>query len=243
MKIEVVSSCWRYWRALCFHLSQYVLHPPARCHVTATVCYAFSDALTVRALGYFNEFGLCGALSGNVQFNFEPFAEADLMRRAIARNSIALECKADWIVFTDVDYLYPGQALDQMAAELEASGDSLCYTPCVLQSKTHYDGECELARVGNGPAVLDVDSSLYELKKLARPIGGSQIVRGATARRLGYVPEHPEFHRPCKVWQRTFEDVVFRKECGLPIRGLQTVGGVHRIRHSKRGRTDLLCEN
>ena len=238
MTLQLVVSCWRYWRSLTFHLSA-LAHPVFECKVIATVAYCPEDDQTVRVLSFFDRY----VRPPGIVFDFVPFARPRLMRRAIARNLAALTTSADWVIFTDVDYIYPGHVLDEMSKALLGARNALLFTPCIEQSTTHSHGELELARI-SCPGLYDLTPELYSPIPLTRPIGGSQIVRGETARRLGYVPAMSKYHRSSDRWRRTFEDTAFRRACladGLEIIALPTLG-IRRIRHAQRGReTD--CEN
>lgn len=245
--IEVVSHCWNYSRLLTFQLSAFALYPPTRNKLTATVFYSLDDADTVRVIQFFD-----GMPIPNVTWNFRPLETPRLLRRAIGRNSAALQSTADVVMFTDCDYIYREFALDRITEAMigpESSGDiepakRLGFVRRHHASISHESGDAEIESINTTLRTchaVDVCLDRYETSKLNRPIGGSQIVTGDFARRHGYLPESRRFQRPAGKWERTFDDRAYRGYCheigGLqdfPIDCLQ----VYRIRHSKRGRFD-----
>lgn len=246
MFIEIVTSCWHYPRALAFHLSGLVtadIRPGDQVRCVVFFCEGQEDLETVRVLEWFIK-----RIGADPQRQILPLSmpRRQLMRRAIARNLAATTTRADWLVFTDVDYIYGGQSLVSIAGELDGFGDRrvLCYTPHVRQSICHAAGDAELARVDLSNLALLRLGTDYESKPIARPIGGSQIVPGSVAREFGYCPAS-RHQSPADNWCRTFEDVEFRSiltRSGIPIIPLSACG-VHRIRHSERGRENVGCRN
>lgn len=246
MLLEIVTSCWHYPRALAFHLSALAtaeIRPGDQVRCVVFFSEGMEDRETVDVLTWFIK-----RIGADPQRQILPLAlpRRQLMRRAISRNLAATSTRADWVVFTDVDYIYGGTSLVNIAGELERFGDRwvLCFTPHVRQSICHEAGDAELARVDlSNLAVLRLGTD-YESKPIARPIGGSQIVPGSVAREYGYCPSgrHQE---PAENWCRTFEDVEYRSiltRSGIPIVPLAACG-VHRIRHSDRGRENVECRN
>ena len=242
MIVQIVSSCWRYWRCLNYHLSAVALDPPRSSTVVVSVAYSVEDEPTIRVLDHFS-----GMSIDRVVWDFRPMDRTHLMRRAIARNLFAKSAIGDWLVFTDVDYIYSGTVVDSLALDLSrldcGSGKVLAYTPNLCQSVDHAAGDAVLSRVAKpGPLVL---GGHFDRNAITRPIGGSQIVSKATATEFGYVPDLVKFQTPCDTWQRTFEDVAYRQDLlrgGAMVTPLRTTG-VTRIRHSKCGRETVGCEN
>jgi len=246
MLLEIVTSCWHYPRALAFHLSGLAtaeIRPGDQVRCVVFFCEGQEDLETVRVLEWFIK-----RIGKDPQRQILPLSmpRRQLMRRAIARNLAATTTRADWLVFTDVDYIYGGQSLASIAGELDRFEDRrvLCYTPHVRQSICHAAGDAELARVDLSNLALLRLGTDYESKPIARPIGGSQIVPGSVAREFGYCPAS-RHQSPADNWCRTFEDVEFRSiltRSGIPIIPLSACG-VHRIRHSERGRENVGCRN
>jgi hypothetical protein len=99
--LETVAHCWQYERCLAFHLSAFLLHPPADCRLRATVYFTPKDFPVVATLEHF----AAQPLPANVEWNFQPIGPGRLRRRAIGRNLAALATPADFVLFSDVDYL------------------------------------------------------------------------------------------------------------------------------------------
>lgn len=231
--IEIVSSCWRYDRCATYHLSALVLNPP-KTPVRATVYFCEDDAPTVSVLEYFS-----GRAVPGVVWDFRALPRQGLMRRAIARNDAANRTQADWLIFTDIDYLYSGQAVDEIAAGLSGADDWKLYFTRHILTTTQEAGDALIDAV-SAPGLYATDGAAFAPTTLPRAIGGSQIVSGRLARKAGYLPNHKRFQKPHDSWRRTFEDRVFRtvlaeKHAAYQSR-LTEAKSVARIRHTKRGR-------
>jgi len=235
LTLETCVSCWQYESLLRYHLSALALYPPEKCRVTCTVHYTAEDKPTVNVLEEFLEIRV-----PNVVWNFIHLRQPYLMRRAIARNDACLRTSADFILMGDVDYILRGSVLDEasgvLAAECQKS-PAIMFPPFVLASREHCDGDAEIERAKRG-GVIDIDQSLYSVKEVPRAIGGVQWIPGDAARRIGYLPHSQKFQKPQAVWKQTYEDVEFRRTCGLRHVSVD-VKGIYRIRHSRRGRTDI----
>lgn len=232
--VEVVSHCWNYRRLLTYQLSGFVLYPPTQSSLVVTVFHCDEDRDTVATLDYF----LSHAIE-NVRWQFLPMQRRLLLRRAIGRNRACKSTLADVVLMTDCDYVFRGDAIDTIASSmLTADSPRLGYVREHIASKSHDDGDAEIARVVS-PGTYDVDPWRYEPSRLRTAIGGAQIVLGDWARANGYLPDSRRFQRPASEWKRTFEDVAFRKSCGLDTLPINCSSSVYRIRHSKRGRHDI----
>lgn len=238
--IEIVTSCWRYDRCLTYHLSALVLDPPTA-PVRATVYFTEEDDATVATLDYFAQRGIPG-----VSLAFRPLPRQSLMRRAIARDDAAKRTQADWLIFTDVDYLYSGTALREIQAELFGADDRKLYFTRNILSTSQEAGDALIAAV-TAPGVYATDGASFEAATLPRAIGGSQIVSGQVAKEVGYLPGHKRFHKPHDTWRRTYEDKAWRQAIAanhqVYAARLTAASKVARIRHSKRGRFDQGCRN
>jgi hypothetical protein len=241
--LEIVAHAWRYERALTFHLSALVLYPPAHCRALAVIYYAPDDLPVIDTLNFFARLPRPSSPPA-VEFDFRPLAPELLCRRAIGRNMAARETRADFVLFSDVDYLYGPGALDSAAeklAEANQNGPKCCYSIYLQSSIDHAAGDAELARVDR-PQVIAVDPSQYEPQRLVTAIGGSQWIPGSLAREKGYLSDGHRYLRPVDTWQRTFCDAAARRNWLAPIVGLE-VPNVYRLRHSLRGRFDRDCRN
>ena len=88
------------------------------------------------------------------------------------------------------------------------------------------------------PGIYSIHPPDFTPETNIRAIGGIQLYRGSVARERGYLPDHPKWQRPARKWERTFCDSFFRRELGT--RGVPVdVVNLYRLRHSKRGRTDI----
>jgi hypothetical protein len=237
--LEYVAHNWRYERLLTLSLSSFVLHPPKTCRVKVTICYCPEDEPAVRVLDYFA--GLPPV--ENVRWNWMPMDAPRLCRRAIGRNIACKESTADFLLLSDIDYIFGPGALDVAAAKLaeaNASGPKLCWPRKIRASVSHEDGDAEIARVTE-PGVYDLKGN-YEPSILVAAIGGCQWIPGNWARERGYLPNHPRYQQPSEIWQRTYCDKNFRRQSGLPEIPLR-IPNVYRCRHSSAGRFQVGCRN
>lgn len=240
MKLEIVAHCWNYSRLLALQLSSLALHPASWLEWSITVFCASDDEdrNTNRIIEFFRE-----QLPPDSLHRWQlPINR--LMRRAIGRNLAAEHTAADWVWFTDCDYLFGAGCLDSLADLLAGDAEgtattlpigNLIFPRTVLSSWEYGDGEAEIRRVDPlRPAVVPVDWSYLVPRQQSRAIGGIQIVRGDTCRSIGYLPGHVRYQKDAERWQRCHEDKAFRAAIGtdgvaVPI---QNVG---RIRHSVSG--------
>lgn len=229
MKLELVSHCWHYSRPLIFQLSSLFLYPPRSLQVTMTVVHSPSDANTVAVLHYFASI----PTPAHVVLRPWPLADELVTRRMIGRNQVALATEADWIWFTDCDYVFREGCLDAIGAWEPASGRQLFFPQSVHQSRDHASGDRELDRVFAAPSVMDITPSEYEPKQYSRAIGGVQVVSGALARELGYCRDSRFQLVPSAAWVPTKDDIWFRRVVGTPGKPMP-VPNLYRIRHSVR---------
>lgn len=237
ISVETCATCWRYDRLLRYHLSALVLYPPAKTLVRCTVCYSSEDELTVDVLEHFGKVEM-----PNVTWNWHEMDRERLMRREISRHEIATTTTADFLMFTDIDYLFRGTVIDSLADEMAAATrrePKLMYIRNVLSSRSHEDGDAEIERADCN-LVIDVEDGRYSPAKIPRAIGGCQFLPGRTANGIGYLGDHARFQKPSERFRRCFGDTVFRKTCGVSQCQLKSLG-VYRIRHSDRGRVNAEC--
>lgn len=244
--VEICSSCWNYHRLLCYSLSAYVLYPPKTAAVTVTICHAppADDPLTSQILHWF----AANHNPPNITWRWLEFSTPELMRRAISRNFVARRTTADWMWFTDLDYLFRRDTIDTILAAMQrecgnAGAPRMVAPTYLLSSKSHEAGDFEISRCNNPPQIVDIDESLYERIRLPRPIGGTHWIPGDVARRHGYM-RRSRFQRPAESWQRTWEDAYFRVFCQRKgVKPVQVeIPNVWRIRHGQRGREHTGCK-
>ena len=230
MKLELVTHCWHYSRPLIFQLSSLFLFPPREVSVTMTVFFTESDRNTAQVVDHFS------SLAAPPNVHLRPWAlPGDMVtRRMIGRNLAALATDADWIWFTDCDYAFREGCLDGLADWHVDPSVQLYFPRQNWISRSHDSGDQELQRVASEVSIVDICADEYELAGIPRAIGGVQIARGDTARRLGYCRDS-RFHRvPSPTWVPNRDDIWFRKSLGT--RGTPMhLPGLYRIRHSARG--------
>lgn len=244
LTLEVCAHSWQYERATVFHLSAFALHPPQDCRLIATIFYATEDEPVCRVLDYFGRLSI-----PNVSWNFRALSPAALCRRAIGRNMACRESQADYLLLSDVDYLFGAGALDA-AAELmpaacaaDPAGPRLMFPRRLESSISHADGDAELARVDlERLDLIAVDPTKYVTTRLPRPIGGAQWLPGGFAREKGYLPDGHRLLRREERWRQTIEDRHCRGYWGIPRHALE-IPNVWRIRHGSRGRSEIGCRN
>lgn len=229
--VEIVSHCWKYASMLQYQLSSLILYPP-RCRVEMTVFTAEQDQRTIDCVKWFAELA---EKPPTVTMRAWVLPKERLFRRAIGRNVAALATQADIVWFTDVDYLFGEGCLDALA-DKHPLPDALSYPKVVRKQNKHAIGDAMCAeRREEGFAVVDIDHGDYHDKVQRRAIGGIQIVRGDTCRRLGYVP-NSKWQKPADTFQSCRGDIAFRRAvaCGPGV-GID-VPNVFRLRHSDCGR-------
>jgi hypothetical protein len=197
-----------------------------------TVFYSNDDKGTMAVLDYFSPLEVT-----NVTWNFQRLTKQKLFRRSIGRNLAALATTADWIWFADVDMCFRKGCISRLAGLTHDADTEMVFPRWIMISRDHATGDAALDIAKASPRVLDVDPAQFVPHRYQCAIGGIQIVRGETARRLGYNRDSCRFQRPLTRWQRTFDDVVFRKSLGnaaVPVE----LPELYRFRHARHGRRD-----
>lgn len=230
LRVEIVSHCWIYHHLHAYQLSSLALFPPREVDVTMTVFHSDADRSTVELLRYFGAMDVPG-----VDWNWQPLPERELLRRAIGRNRAALASRADWLWFADCDLMFRDDCLDSLARRLQGSRDALCYPHQEFVTPLLPPDHPLLSAAAVAPRVVDVDASLFAPRRITRAVGAYQIVHGDVARATGYCAALPSYQVPTDRWRKTYEDRAFRwllRTEGVPV----AVPGIHRIRHSEKGR-------
>lgn len=230
LTIEIVSHCWNYHHLHAYQLSSLVLFPPRDTDVTMTVFHSDADHATTALLRFFGELEVPG-----VTWNWCPMPAAELMRRAIGRNRAALATRADWVWFADCDLMFREGCLDALASGLQGRQDVLCFPRQEFVTPLLPADHPLLTAAADQPRVVDVDSGMFSPRTITRAVGAYQIVHGDVARAMGYCAALPSYQLPTDRWRKTYEDRAFRwllRSEGVPVE----VPGIHRIRHSAKGR-------
>lgn len=239
MQIEIVTHCWKYWRALTYQISSLILYPPAYCDVLLTIyCNPSEDANTAKRLEQIAGW----KLPHNVRYREQVLEKKLLCRRAIGRNKAALATEADLVWFIDCDMTIGDGALDALSNQTWLRTDGVLFHPRHVGVPTQERGDEILMDATEVDGPCDVDPEDFGTMRYNRAIGGVQIVDGDVCRKDGYIPKSRRYQRPADEWARTFEDKAFRHH----LNGLYGSGSglrlqlpnVRRIRHTKRGRLD-----
>lgn len=231
MHVEIVTHCYRYPSLLRYQLSSLMEWPPSDVEVTATVFFTPADEETAEVLRWCGEHDVPG-----VRWNWRAQPAMELCKRSIGRNLAAMVTKADWVWFCDADYWFTSDCW-KWFKECGAIDASLIYPRWVCGHRTHALGDqcIEAARTKGGLAIANATE--FERERNNRAIGGIQIVSGRYCREHGYLKNSAlaQAARSSEKWERTKEDVWFRRELGS--KGLAVdLPGVYRIRHSAAGR-------
>jgi hypothetical protein len=238
MKIELVSHCWNYSRLLNFQLGSLLEFPPRTCEVAIHVFFSKEDETTHRVLMFFqNEFR-----GTAVTVVPRELPRRKLMCREVGRNIAALECRSDWIWFTDCDFCFGSGALDAIQTEAAKSASPLYFPARVGISPTHADGDLLVQSLSSCPAKISLPIDKFAFKKIRFAFGGVQLVPGDIARRTGYLNGSRLSRRQAETWQDTPGDRRFREALGT--RGVPlNLPNVFRIRHSRAGRFEADVRN
>ena len=241
--IEIVTHCYaerlpHYARTLCYQLSSLALHPP-KTKVCITVCMMPDDKVTHNVTAWYK--GMTRCRLDVPLLGFQYLTLPRLGRRAIGRNIAAKRTKADIVWFADVDQVFRDGILDRLADFDWPKGASMIYPRTIQISATHEIGKVQTDRLSDGPELIDVNPAEFVDKHYNRAIGGVQIVRGDTAREMGYLNNNKKYQTPCsegKPFADFRDDLAFRS--AAQIRG-QIVGvdlpGMYRLRHTETTHT------
>lgn len=159
-----------------------------------------------------------------------------IFRRAIGRNQAAKATKASVVWFTDVDYLFPGRALQQaMDASLIAHSEVI-WPETVYIHEQHAYGD-SLIRQVEETGDVEVNYAKFVPRREHKAIGGIQIVNGNYCRKHGYL-DGTDWVKPVssdRGFLRCQCDTAFRRSLPQPPTKVR-IDDVYRIRHSKAGR-------
>lgn len=251
-RVEICSHCWNYSRLLTYQLSSIWLYPPVKNRVDVVVCYSSDDEKTMEVLAWFAE----QEPPENVHLRVWRLETNKLMRRAIGRNERAMDTRADYILFSDVDMLFGPGAVDGIVDAwlkstrcIDGHGRVATNDPPADLVYPRYVGKCDHARGDEyiadvtAPGLYDINTEDFCPHRYRRAIGGVQYVHGDVAREKGYLPAGHRHLRPAGRWIKTNDDVCARRHMvghrGVPIQ----VPNIYRIRHSQYGRTHVGVEN
>jgi len=230
LQLEVVSHCWNYAHFLVYQLSSLVLFPPKKLDVTMTVFYSPEDKKTAELLDWFGRQTIPG-----VTWNWQPVRRQELFRRGIGRNRAALATKADWVWFTDCDLMFRENCLDTLAEVVQGRRDALLFPEEERTTDLLAENNPMLRAGSREPQVLDIDTTSFTIRKIAKATGPLQIAHGDVCRAVGYCRNIALYQKPVESFAKCHEDRAFRwllQSQGEPV----GVPGVYRIRHIAKGR-------
>lgn len=232
--VEIVSHCYamelpHYADALCYQLSSFIMHPPQKCDVVASICYCCEDEKTGAVVKWFYD---------NSELTINPCITTPekLGRRAISRNFVASLSSADFVWFADVDQVYRDGILDRLVEMPWPDDVVMVFPQDIMIHRDWKTGDRATQALNGKPRLVNISVAEFVPKHYNRAIGGVQIVRGDFARRYGYLNGHPKWQQPRtdgKMFGDFVDDRQYRGFCGRhgKIVGVD-LPGLYRIRHS-----------
>jgi hypothetical protein len=225
VKFEIVNHSHNYPRLLAWQLSSLILYPPKGHEVTYTLYSDPDDEATRNTVDFF-----VPKLPAEVRLAQQSQKLPYLRNRAVGRNEAARATTADWVWFTDTDYLFLNKCWDDLATRVAAKPALRFVWPALILETDWPTGDRMIAQMDK-LAVRNVLLTGIPGKRMPRAIGGIQIAHGPTVREIGYCPE---ITGPRDEWLFR-SDVQFRHHPALNPRDDVALGYALRIRHSKRG--------
>lgn len=222
MITEICSHCYKYSKLLSFQLSSFILFPPKNTYIY-TLFFSETDKNTQDVIDFFKP-----KLEGVIELNLKPTEEGLLFNRGAGRNIALHESKADWIWFTDVDYLFRHNCLDDLYNILKSEQYVLVHPSKIKQNKSTKDGD-DIIEAIKDISVRDITPENYIIHKIRRAIGGAQITNVLKTKHLDYC----SYLGTYKKWHITFSDVEFRRK--ISSRSNINVNDIFRIRHTEKG--------
>jgi hypothetical protein len=223
MIIEICSHCYKYSKLLSFQLSSFILFPPKNTYIY-TLFFSQKDKNTQDVIDFFKP-----KLEGVIELNLKPIEEGLLFNRGAGRNIALHESKANWIWFTDVDFLFRHNCLNDLTSILEYENHNLVHPTFIKQNKSTEDGDIVIESVKD-ISVIDIEEKDYIDHKINRAIGAVQIANVEKTKYLNYC----NYLGTYKTWHRCSSDIKFRKQ--IDSKGKIEIDGIFRIRHTKKGR-------
>lgn len=233
MSIRIVTHCYasqleHFACFLQYQMSSLVLYRPL-CQVVYELVCTPGDTRTAAVLQWFRT-------NTDIDATVRHLPEGSLWRRSIGRNLAALGSTEEIIWFCDVDYYFGNGCLDHLwnlwQTVLRNSHNTIFYPREVLISRDHATGD-RAARDAR-PRLMEVETSNFVPHTHTRAIGGIQVVRGSTARTIGYLRNSTRYQSPAGRPFPSFKDDVraraeYRAAGGeYPI----SIPSLYRQRHS-----------
>lgn len=154
---------------------------PTEAHVTLSVCFTPQDSATTKRLAAMMQ----NWDSRRPRINTVPLPPGSLFRRAIGRHLCSQRSMADVLWFTDVDYMFGSDCLNDVCNQV-GPDDGLCMPSHIWIHCDHETGNTavESQRQVDYPKI-NFSEFVERRQKIA--IGGVQIIGGNTARKIGYL--------------------------------------------------------
>jgi len=238
--LEIVTHCWSgeevsvYHNLLAMQLtSLYLEADTSKIQASITVCASSADHRTIEVIEFFSDLFYLGKPDFEVRLC--ALLPEKLFRRAIGRNQITKTTAADVVWFTDCDYLFYGDSLRRAVVACMNAAVPMVYPQQVRTHRTHALGDQSIEEASKTRLYLPRQEDFY-LRKMSRPIGGIQIVKGSWCREKGYLdssgwtePVQSDHFLQCRC------DVAFRRQAGMDSAS-RDIPDVYRVRHSRCGR-------
>lgn len=219
--IEIVSDCFgRHFAAtLVYQLSSLIMYESEK--VIMTVLYSSADRYVTPVLEFFGRIERPWII-----WNFVPMRIEELNNRPIGRDIISKITKSDIIWYADSDYVFGDGCLNGL---VPFPNDGKLYSPRIF-----YFVRIDLTKtvIDNGnikPSVIDIDLSNSSQITTGRIVGGMQIISGDTARKIGYLPNHPKYQVPLKRFTRDDGTALWRNNFNSVGQGRLELPNCYRI--------------
>jgi len=234
--IEIVTHCYaeelpQYASMLRAHLSSFVLHPPKE-ELEVVVATTLTDLKTIDVVTYFEK----NTTLNVVLLLLEP---SYLWRRAIGRNLVAMQTKADAVWFCDADYLFGCGCIDKAMEGWRSLGcPSLTWPRSTQIHATHEMGDEYWRNHIEAAGIIEAPPQEHFVHhKLRKAIGGVQLASREYLKEFGYL-NNTNWTKPVNCpFPDTMDDVAFRRQCEARggLKGPFHTENLFRLRHSLVG--------
>lgn len=226
--LEIVSHCWQYSHMLNFQLSSLVNYPPNKLTLTYTLYHAAEDTELKALIERYSALSI-----PNVTWNWVEVPKNHLFRRAIGRNEVALNTKADWVWYSDCDLIFHEKCLDSLASVLENRQEPMVFPQQEFVTDL-LEASHPMLNQDKG-SLVDIDTALFSNNAIRKAKGAFQIVHADVLRVCGYCRDLALYQTPMTHWSKTFEDTMFRRMIDNEGSAVD-IQGLYRIRHVEKGR-------
>jgi len=243
MRVDFVTHCYakqfpHFAAALYLQLSTICNQVSTKHQASITVFYCEEDRHTCNVLNLFSD----SKRTKSATLACVPMRVENLGRRSIGRNFAAENTSADYVWFTDVDYWFDANVVDDLCTMQWPKDAVMVFPQNINISKTHELGDKLLkyyagvyeGTTGSVPYTPNLQVRDYCDKTYYKAIGGVQIVKGSFATENGYVRGGKWQIPSTKPFGDFKDDIAYRNACRLlgkivPVE----LKGVYRIRHTE----------